>query len=240
MDQGNDISPKKLCIYHIEMLIIIRIQRQQIKPQCTQVPIQRMAKIRKSQYKCWGECRDTVTLVYCWWGYKQLCCLRDCLTVPQKVKSSLEFKIPLLGDFHFKKKWKQSLRKWLPRVKTGFPPPTPCKMQLIQVMVRWEGETGGLLGAHEPASLPCGKAAGQTNVGRQLRANSQGCALTTTPVPYTQALTSPIYTNAYTCAHTKKSENAFTQSIRHDVHSSTTRSSWTKGAIKYPSADELK
>lgn len=105
------------------------------------------------------------------------------------------------------------------------PPPTPCKMQLIQVMVRWEGETGGLLGAHEPASLPCGKAAGQTNVGRQLRANSQGCALTTTPVPYTQALTSPTYTNAYTCAQTKKSENVFTQSIRHDVHSSTTRSS---------------
>lgn len=46
-------------------------------------------------------------------------------------------------------------------------PPTPCKMQLLQVMVGWEGETGGLLGAHEPASLPCGKAAGQTKVRRQ-------------------------------------------------------------------------
>lgn len=84
-------------------------------------------------------------------------------------------------------------------------------MQLLQVMARWEGETGGLLGAHEPASLPC---AGQTEARRQLRSNSQGCPLTTTPVPYTQELTSP------TCTHTKTGENVFTQSIRHDVHSS--------------------
>lgn len=77
-----------------------------------------MAIIKKTDNKCWWECREIRTLIHCFWECKMVQSFwKTVLTISQKVKHSISYTQPKMGTLMFMetlfvifRKWKQS--KW--------------------------------------------------------------------------------------------------------------------------------